>query len=414
MIPFSPHYSMSSVPRLVVIGAGFAGMWAALSAARKRDSAGKPDQSVEIILVAPEPTLFIRPRFYETHFHDAKAPLQQVFDAAGVRYVQGTVVNITAGTQSLQSISSTGEVTTLAYDRLVLASGSKLYRPQSVQGLAEFAFDADEMTTAYKLDAHLKSLAGMAFSVARNTVVVAGGGFTGVEIAAEMPRRLREILGQETPVRVILLEKGDRIDFMGDKPTPVVEEALKSLEVQVLTGQSVISIDENGVTTSSGLHLESKTVIWTAGMRASDLTTQLSSERDSLGRLLVTQELQLPGSDAIFVAGDTANVAADDEGHVVLMSCQHAMNLGKTAGNNAMADLLNLPRISYSQPVYGTCLSLGPWGALFTMGWEREVEMVKEAGYEMKTQINTQLIYPPPPIRAKIFEEANPSLQVIA
>ncbi|KAJ7072594.1 hypothetical protein C8F01DRAFT_1045308 [Mycena amicta] len=404
---------MSSVPKLVIIGGGFSGLWSALGAARKRELAGHPDQTVDIIVVAPEPTLYIRPRLYENDVSGAQAPLSDVFAAAGVRYIQGTVQDILVESKSIRYLSALGERHTLAYDRLVLASGSKLYRPESVTGLAEFSFDADDMPNARKLDAHLKSLAEIPDSPARNTVVVGGGGFTGTEIAAEMPRRLRGILGEDAKVRVVIIESGDRIDFMGEKSTHVVEEALASLGVEVLTSQRVASVDAEGMTTATGLRIASKTIIWTGGMRASSLTAQFASQRDGLGRLLVTQELKVPGFEDVFAAGDTASVAADDQGHMTLMSCQHAMNLGKTAGNNAMADLLDLPQVSYSQPVYGCCLALGP-SALFTMGWEREVHSVGEEGYKIKTQINTQLIYPPPPDRAKIFAAADPAVQVIA
>ncbi|KAJ7496989.1 FAD-dependent pyridine nucleotide-disulfide oxidoreductase [Mycena latifolia] len=395
-----------SAQKLVIVGAGFAGMWAALSAARKLELAGKPDGFVEIILIAPEPTLYIRPRLYENDASQASAPLADLLTAVSVRYVQGTVQKIVVENQLLEYVSANGTASTLAFDRLVLASGSKLFRPEAVAGLAEYSFDADQMESAVKLDAHLKSLATLPDSPARNTIVICGGGFTGAEIASEMPRRMRGILGEGVDVKVIVLERGNSINFMGPKSNPVVVEALASLGVQVLTSQNVASIDAAGVTTESGTRIASNTVIWTAGMRASPLTAQIPAERDELGRLFVTQNLKV--IDRVYATGDTAHVATDDQGHLALMSCQHAMVLGKCAGQNAMSDLLGLPQVLYSQQMYVTCLALGPWGALFTVGWDREVSLVKEEGYKMKTQINTQLIYPPSN-RAAAFAAADPT-----
>ncbi|KAF7375861.1 NAD(P)/FAD-dependent oxidoreductase [Mycena sanguinolenta] len=416
---FQKHHqaipSMSSpTPTVVIIGAGFAGMWAALSAARKREIAGRPDSSVEIILIAPEPILYIRPRLYENDVSEASAPLADLLAAAGVRYIQGLVQKITVKEKIVGYTSADGNSSTLPYDRLILASGSTLFRPEAVEGLAEYSFDADQMEGALKLDAHLKSLASQPESPARNTVVICGGGFTGAEIAAEMPRRLRGILGESVDVRVVVLERAGSLDFMGPHSSPVVKEALASLGVEILTSQTVAAIDAEGINTTSGTRIASKTVIWTAGMRASALTAQIPTERDELGRLFVTQNLQVCGVDHVYATGDTAHIAADDEGHLTLMSCQHAVNLGKSAGNNVMADLLGLPQAPYSQPYYGTCLSLGPWGALFTTGWDRKVSLVKEEGYKLKTQINTQLIYPPPPNRAAAFTAADPAQQLIA
>lgn len=389
-------------------------MWAALSAARKLELAGKADGSVEITLLAPEPTLYIRPRLYENDVSEASAPLADLLALAAVHYIQATVQKIVVEKQLVEYVSADGSTSTLAFDRIILASGSKLFRPEAVSGLAEYSFDADDMANALKLDAHLRSLAALPDSPARNTIVVGGGGFTGVEVAAEMPRRMRGILGENADIKVVILERGPRINFMGPKPTPVVEGALASLGIQVLTSESITSVDADGVTTASGTRIASKTVIWTAGMRASALTAQIPGKRDEFGRLFVAQNLKVVGVDRVYATGDTAHVAADDEGHLVMQSCQHAMNLGKSAGNNAMADLLGLPETAYSQPLYATCLSLGPWGALFTMGWDREVSLVKEEGYKMKMQINTKLIYPPPPNRAEAFAAADPALQAIA
>ncbi|KAF7296031.1 NAD(P)/FAD-dependent oxidoreductase [Mycena kentingensis (nom. inval.)] len=394
--------STTTTPKLVIIGAGFAGMWAAVGAARKRHLAGKPDNAVDIVVIAPdaEPTLYVRPRLYETDFAEAHTPLGPLFAAVGVKYVQGTVIKLLPEAKAFEYVSGNGEKHTLAYDAVILATGSKLFRPADVAGLDEFTVNADDMPNAHKLDAHLKALAALPASPARNTVVVVGGSFTGVEIAAEMPRRLREILGAEMtpPPRVVVLERGKRIDFMGEnsKATPLVEEVLAGLGVELVTGEQAATVDAEGITTASGLHIACKTVIWAAGMRAEGLTAQLppTVPRDNLGRLLVTPELKVPGTglEGFYAAGDTAGVAADDKGHWVLQSCQHANNLGKTAGYNAMAELLGLgaDAIRYCQPVYGTCLSLGPWGALFTMGWEREINKVEEEGFKMKTYINTQ------------------------
>ncbi|KAJ6473422.1 hypothetical protein C8R47DRAFT_1295125 [Mycena vitilis] len=389
---------MASTPRLLVIGAGFAGLWAA----RKRELAGKADQ-VEIVLIAPEPTLYLRPALYENDVSTAFAPLAELLTVVGVRYVQGLVQHIATDEKRVEYTSADG-ASTLRFDRLILASGSQLFRPEAVAGIAEYSFDADQMEGALKLDAHLKSLAALPDSPERNTVVVCGGGFTGTEMAAEMPARLRSILGEGADVKVIMLESGDSVNFMGPKSSHVVQEALASLHVETLAGQTVVSIDAEGVVTASGTRLASKT----------PLTAQISAKRDELERLFVTQDLKVVGFDHIFATGDTAHVATDEKGHLALQSCQHATALGKAAGNNAMADLLDLPLAPYSQPFYATCLALGPWGALFTKGWDREVNLVREAGHALKKEIITKVIHPPAPNKAEAFAAADPAVQLIA
>ncbi|KAJ7097918.1 FAD-dependent pyridine nucleotide-disulfide oxidoreductase [Mycena belliarum] len=401
--------------KIVVVGAGFAGLWAALSAARKLHLAGKPDGFVEIVLIAPEPVLCMRPRLYESDLSDATVSLTELLNAVSVLYVQGTVQQINVETKTLAYISNTATtpMATLTYDRLVLATGSQLFRPQNISGLAEYSWDVDQLDSTSKLDAHLKSLAALPSSSARNTVVVCGGGFTGVEIAAEMPQRLREILGAQTDVRVIVLERADTISpEMAAPPRPVIAEALASLGIVVLTGQTVASVDAEGVTTADGTRFASMTVIWTAGMRASTLTAQIPASRDSLGRLVVGQTLNVVGVESVYATGDIAHVYTDDHGHLALMSCQHAMYMGKAAGNNAMADLLGLTLEPYRKAQYSMCLALGQWGALVTVGWEQTISLVRGEGQKVKTYVNTQVIHPPPPNRVEIFAAADPDVQL--
>ncbi|KAJ7897835.1 FAD-dependent pyridine nucleotide-disulfide oxidoreductase [Mycena leptocephala] len=404
----------STTPRIVIIGAGFSALWAALSAARKLHLAGKPDGEVEIVLIAPEPILHMRPRLYESDLSAASVAITPLLDIVGVQYVQGSVQNIDVEKNRLQYHSAAKETLFLAFDRLVLASGSKLSRPQSVAGLQEHGWDADQMDSALKLDVHLKSLPTLPDSSARNTVVVCGGGFTGVEVAAEMPPRLRNILGANADIKVIVLERAGTVcPEMHAPPRPVIAGALAELGVEVLLGETVVSLDAEGVTTASGKRIASKTVIWSAGMRASDLTALIPAERDSLGRLHVSQNLNIPalGLQHIYATGDTAHIAVDDKGHLALQSCQHALYMGKAAGNNVMADVLGLPLAPYRQPHYTMGIALGTWGGVFAVGWEQRIESVKEEAQKVKTYINTEVIYPPPPDRAKLFAAADPNVQ---
>ncbi|WP_321922098.1 NAD(P)/FAD-dependent oxidoreductase [Paraburkholderia guartelaensis] len=398
--------------RILVIGAGFAGMWSALSAARLLDEQGRTD--AEITLVAPDPHLHVRPRLYEEGPANFRAPLTEIFEATGVKFIQGTVERIHVERRVVDLISVDGQSSTLAYDRLVLATGSRLFRP-SIPGLADHTFSVDQTDEAVELEAHIRSLASQPDSPARNTVVVAGGGFTGIETAAEMPARLRAALGEQANVKVIIVERNDAIGpDLGAGPRPVIEEALGSLGVTWKLGSGVASVDAGGVTTTDGQRIESNTVIWTAGLRASTLTAQIPGRLDSIGRLHVDRNLAVEGVPGVYATGDVARAATDDEGNHTMMSCQHAMNLGRSAGHNAAADLLGVALIPYSQPKYVTCLDLGPWGAVYTEGWEREVKLQGAEAKKLKHQINSEWIYPPRADREQALAAADPLRIVVA
>jgi NADH dehydrogenase len=393
--------------RIVIIGAGFAGTWSALGAARVLDAAGK-SASVEIVVIAPEPFLHMRPRFYEVGAAQMKAPLTDLFAAVGVRFVAGHVQHIRTGRNEVDIVGTDAARSTLAYDKLVLAAGSHLFMPP-IAGLREHAFSVDQLEDAAVLETHLRGLPRLADSPARNTVVIAGGGFTGIETAAEMPARLRSILGEKSAVRVIVVEQASAIGpDLGAGPRPVITQALEALGVETRLNAAVTAIDADGLTTSTGQRIDAKTVIWTAGLRASDLTQQIPGTRDSVGRLHVDRELRVEGVADVFATGDVAYAATDDEGHHAMMSCQHALALGRAAGHNVAADLLGLPLRPYRQPRYTTCLDLGPWGAVLTQGWDREVKLTGAEAKSIKQMINGKLIYPPRADRREALAAADP------
>lgn len=171
---------------ILIIGAGFAGMWSALSAVRLLDQHGRTD--VRVTLLAPQAELRIRPRFYEPDAQSLYAPLAGLFEAVDVQFVPGLALYLDTVGRQVTYRNNAGEEARLGYDRLILATGSKLFRPP-VPGLQEHAFDVDEIEQAAHLEQHLVSLAAQPASDARNTVVVIGGGFTGIETATEMPAR---------------------------------------------------------------------------------------------------------------------------------------------------------------------------------------------------------------------------------
>lgn len=398
--------------KIVVAGSGFAGLWSALSAARAAELAGKSND-IEVIVISPSPTLVVRPRLYEAVIENIDPDLAPLFSVTGVQHIAGRVETIRVDRHELELVSTAGERSTLHYDKFILAAGSTLFQPP-IPGLAEFSFNVDQLAEAKELEAHLASLANRPETPARNTVVVAGGGFTGIETAAEMPGRLRKVLGNEAEIRVVVIEQAPVIGpDLGPVPRPVIEAALAECGVEIMTGMAVAAIDANGITTSSGERIESNTVVWTAGARANALAVQVPGDRDQFGRLHADPYLRASQAADIFVTGDVAHAATDAQGNVAVMSCQHALSLGRVAGHNAAAELVGLPLHAYSQPKYVTCLALGAWGALYTEGWDRQICLTRQDAKNLKRDITTKWIYPPAADRKAVFAIANPDYVIV-
>ncbi|PXW43493.1 NADH dehydrogenase FAD-containing subunit [Klebsiella oxytoca] len=391
--------------QILIIGAGFAGMWAALSAARLAD---KNQQDIDITVIAPQPELRVRPRFYESAVQTLVAPLQPLFDVTGVTFLRGTVEKILPASKEVSWKDTHGETRLHRYDRLVLASGSQVNRSM-VAGAAEYAFDLDQLESAAVLEQHLQDLAKQPESKARNTVVVCGGGFTGIEMALELPGRLRDILGADAKTRVVVVERGAQPGARWSQELrDVIAEASTELNVEWMVNTEVESVDASGVTLKDGQTIASQTVIWTVGVQANGLTAQIDAPRDRQGRLHVNANLQVVGHEDIYATGDVAYAATDDKGNHALMTCQHAILLGKFAGNNVAASLLNVEPLPYRQEMYVTCLDLGAWGAVYTEGWDQQVKLTRAEAKKLKMSIVSELIYPPKADKAVAFEIADP------
>lgn len=396
--------------QILIIGAGFGGMWTALSATRLLDIHGH--NQVEVTVLAPQAELRIRPRFYEPEAHRLVAPIGELLDAVGVTFIKGAAETIDVQQKHVVYTDAAGARQIRPYDKLVLATGSGLALPDT-QGVAQYAFDVDQIEQAIRLENHLKSLAELPPSRGRNTVVVAGGGFTGIETATEMPARLRAILGEHADMEVIIVDRGEKVGAsLGAEISQSIAEASDELGVTWRLKSSVVAVDEQGVTLGDGQRIEANTVIWTTGVRASSLTAQIPGERDGLGRLHVDAHLQVIGQQDIFATGDVAYAATDDLGNHALMTCQHAIVLGRHAGNNVAAQILGVAPVAYSQAKYVTCLDLGGWGAVYTEGWDRQVKLTRQEGKSLKTQINTVWIYPPAADRDVAWAAADPLIPI--
>ena len=361
---------------VVIIGGGFAGVWSAAGAALARG-----DADLRVTLVAPNEHMVLRPRLYEPEPDLAKVELRRILEPIGVERLRTSVSTIHT---DRRVVVADGEE--VGYDRLVLAAGSSLVRPQGLPG-AERLFDIDTLEAARRLADHLRDRENY-------SVVVVGAGFVGLEAATELAARGRVLLVDQA--RVV----GDQL---GPGPREEIEAALDLLGIERRLGTTVTEVGDGYAILSDGTRVAADAVVWSAGIRASELTRQISGELDHLGRVPVNRQLRaLP---EVFVAGDTA-AAAYDADHMVMQACQHASPLGKVAGYNAAADLLGVPLRDFTPGPYVTCLDLGNAGGVFTRGWDRRVMASGTDGKKIKKQIN-QHIHPPVDDAAKILAAAD-------
>jgi NADH dehydrogenase len=368
--------------QIVVVGGGFAGFWACLAARR----AGA--EQVAVTLVSRDPVLQVRPRLYEADPASLGLDLLPLLATAGVSFVAGDAVALDCARNTV-GLASGGE---LRYGRLVVATGSVLRRPP-IPG-ADEAYTIDTQGDAIAFDTRL---AEVVRQKARPVIVVVGAGFTGIELALELRDRVMIHGGGERAegLRIVLVDRAGAVGpELGAGPRPAIEAALAEARVELRLGANIAALGANRLTFSDGTAIEADAVVLTTGMTAAGFARLVPGERDELGRIIVDRSLRASSAREIFVAGDAA--AADiGDGHHTLQSCQHALQLGRFAGENAARDLVGLPPVPYVQLAYVTCLDLGRSGAVLTRGFDRTVAATGAEAKARKQRINTEVIYPP-------------------
>ena len=272
----------------------------------------------------------------------------------------------------------------LAYDYLVIALGSTT----SYFGHPEWEQFAPGLKT---LDdaLRIRSRVLLAFERAENTadavarealltIVVVGGGPTGVELAGAFAELARKVLKRDfrridpTQARIILLEAAPSV--LGHLPPDLTESARRQLEhlgVQIRTSTRVAAIREGAVDLAGGECIRAENIIWAAGVAAVPLTKQLGAELDRGGRVKVNPDLSLPGHPEVFVIGDMALVLEAD-GQPVPGVSPAAMQMARHVGRIISSELDSEPGQGGRPPFKywdkGTMATIGRSAAVAAVG----------------------------------------------
>jgi NADH dehydrogenase len=358
------------LPRVVIIGAGFAGLEAA------RALAGKP---VDVLVLDRRNFHTFTPLLYQVATaglgpDSIVKPVRSILRGAGnVRFVMTEVLAVEPEAKRLQT-----EAGAVPYDYLIVAAGSEV-NYFGEESLASAALPLKDIDDAVRLRSHILSRFEAA-SLEEDpeerrrlmTVIVAGGGPTGVELAGAIHELKQHVLHRDFPAldlereaRVVLVEAADAL--LPGFPPPLQASAARQLEdlgVEVRLRSPVAGADERGVRLRSGEALAAGTVIWVAGVIGAGLGGLPGGERNRRVRVLST--LQLEGRPEVFVAGDLAYV--EEQGRPLAMMAPVAIQEGRAAA----ANVLRLSRGEAPQP-----FRYRDRGVMATIGRTRAVAFVK-------------------------------------
>ncbi|MFJ4534826.1 FAD-dependent oxidoreductase [Streptomyces tibetensis] len=358
-----------SRPRILIVGAGFAGYRTArtlsrLTRGRAHITLLNPTDYFLYLPLLPQVAAgVLEPRRVTVSLSDS---------LPDVRLVLGEADRVDLDDRTLHYTGPEGEGGTLAYDRLVLAAGS-VNKLLPIPGVAEHAHGFRGLPEALYLRDHVTRQVELGASsddpetcAARCTFVVVGAGYTGTEVAAHGQmftdaQVRRHPLRQGMRPRWMLLDVAPRVlPEMDEKLSTTADRVLRQRGVDVRMGTSVKEATHDGVLLTDGEFVKTRTLVWCVGVRPDPLVESLGLPMEK-GRLLVDPHLQVPGRPELFACGDVAAVPdLENPGSYTSMTAQHAWRHGRIAAENVAASLgLGGARTPYRHRDLGFVVDLG-------------------------------------------------------
>lgn len=353
---------MAARPRVVVVGAGFGGLWAARNLAR---------YSLEILLIDRNNYHTFLPLLYQV----AAAELQPEDIAYPVRSILRGISNAHFILGDVSSLDLVGQVVrtreqSIPYDFLILAIGSTSYY-FGVEGAAEYAFSLKTLPEAIALRSHIltrfeKAVSEQDIEGRRRalTFAIVGGGPTGVEFAGAVSELIHGSIRKDYPrldfreVRVVLLEALDAL-LPGLSPwlREYAQRRLKKMGVELRLEAKVTAISGQDLRLGDGTAIPTETVVWTAGVGGDPLAQNWGLPTAKNGQVEVLPTLQVPSHPQIYVIGDLAYVP--HQGGPLPMIAPVAIQQGVAAARNIGRQVSGLEPVPFSYRDRGTMVTIG-------------------------------------------------------
>lgn len=320
---------MSSLrPKVIIVGGGFGGLTCAQSLARAE---------VDVTVLDRTNHHLFQPLLYQVAMcglspAEIASPIRGVIGSQkNATVLLGEVVNVDVAGKKVHvryghaDDTTPGEETQLDFDYLVLAGGVKTayfgheewkhYAP-GLKSLSDAIEIRRRVLTAFEEAEHAEDDAKTRELL---TFVVIGAGPTGVELSGAIAELARHVLDNDfkninpDATRVVLVEGGPRVlSSFHESLSASAAKQLGELGVELALGKRVSSIDEQGVNLDGGERIQTRTVLWAAGVRGTRLAETVGAPLDKMGRVIVGTDCSIPEHENVFVIGDMAHFVQDD------------------------------------------------------------------------------------------------------
>ncbi|MBI3002567.1 MAG: NAD(P)/FAD-dependent oxidoreductase [candidate division NC10 bacterium] len=354
--------------RILILGAGFGGLFTALELTRRL----RREEAVEIVLLDARNFHLFSPLLHEVTSGSVEPrhvvwPIRSIRRRRPLTFERRAVRSIALDRRRV--LTDRGEV---AYDSLVIALGSTT-NYFGARGAAEKAFSFKSLHDAVRLRNHLLEMYEQA-DLERDperrrrllTFVLVGAGCTGVELATELWDLIRGPLARSYPRvdpgegRVVILEATQRvIPCVSDRLAALGLEKLRAKGIEVRLQAPAVAVRDEGVELGDAEVLPTATVIWTAGVKANPVVEALPVERDKLGRVVVDEHLQVPPFPGVFAIGDAAHCWDPGLQAPLPPTGQVAVQQARAVARNIARELQGKPKEPFRYRHQGDLVSLG-------------------------------------------------------
>jgi len=366
--------------RIVILGGGFA----AIGVAQRLERILRPDDA-ELTLISRENFSLFTPMLPEVSSgalgtRDIVTPIR-----AQIRRTHFILADVTGVDVQRREVSYahtlTGVTERLGFDVLVVTTGAST-STFGLPGIAERVFALKTLEDAAILRNCLIWLLELADDAGERerkkllTLVVVGGGFTGVETTGEMAELFRNVERfyphvRTGDVRIVLIEGGATLlPGLPPRMGSYAANFLRKRGVEVITGDGVRGADDEGIELISGKRIETRTIVWSAGIKPRVLPGTEALPRAKNGAILVDRDLSVPGFRGIWACGDCAAVP-DGSGKFYPPTAQHAIREAPLLAENLVASMRGRATRAFHYKSLGMMASLGARKAVAQLPGDR-------------------------------------------
>lgn len=348
---------------IVVLGAGYGGLRAALTLARLHAARS----ALPITLIDQGATHQLITEIHRVatgHLpaHASGLPLAALLRGTGITFRQATVTGLDVERRLVRLQDGA-----IPYTYLVVALGSQV-EDHGVPGARQWALGLKSVADAQLLWQRLQTTIGPDGpdqGEAARTVVVVGAGWTGTELAGELTSLAARLVA---PPRIVVLEAGPAVlPSYSSRLAAAACDFLRDSGVDLRLNARVAAVHQGGVALQDGREIAAATVIWTGGVRGVLALAGTALPLDASGRVRVDPYLRAIGYPTVFVVGDAAH-ASSDSGPTPGPSAQLALSQGEIAAANVAAALSGRAPLPYRPHLLGEALSLGQHDGAATVG----------------------------------------------